>query len=75
VWARAIRPRGSTVNSAGRRKKNLYLIDTTPPKAGFKVGEGATTLAGDGVHPSQYGNALLGAFIAVEAQKALNSAQ
>jgi len=60
-------------NTAG--DKNVYLIDTTPLKAGFKVGEGATTLAGDGVHPSQYGNALLGAFIAVEAQKALNSAQ
>jgi hypothetical protein len=60
----------STRNAAGDR--NVYLIDTAPLMAGFKAGEGATTMAGDGVHPSQYGNAMLGALIAVEVQKALN---
>jgi lysophospholipase L1-like esterase len=57
-------------NSASDKK--VYVIDTTPLKAGFKAGNGATTLAGDGVHPSQYGHAMLGAFIAIETQKVLN---
>jgi lysophospholipase L1-like esterase len=57
-------------NSA--RDRNVYLIDTAPLKAGFKAGRGATTLTGDGVHPTQYGNAMLGAFIAVETRKILN---
>jgi lysophospholipase L1-like esterase len=52
--------------------RNVHLIDTAPLIAGFKTDEGATTLAGDGVHPSQYGNAMLGALIAVETQKVLN---
>ncbi len=51
----------------------VYLIDTAPLKAGFKAGEGATTLAGDGVHPTQYGDAILGAFIGVETQKAIDN--
>ncbi len=57
-------------NKAGDQK--VYLIDTAPLKAGFRTGEGATTLAYDGVHPSVYGNAMLGAFIAVEAQKVIS---
>ena len=56
-------------NQAGDAK--VYLIDTAPLAAGFKP-DGATTLAGDGVHPSQYGNAILGALIAAETQKAID---
>ena len=55
--------------------RNVYLIDTEPLIAGFRSNEGATALAGDGVHPSQYGNAMLGALIAVEAQKALDGSR
>ena len=57
-------------NKAGDQK--VDLIDTAPLKAGFRAGEGATTLAYDGVHPSVYGNAMLGALIAVEAQKMIS---
>jgi lysophospholipase L1-like esterase len=57
-------------NQAGDR--NVFLIDTAPLGDGFKAGEGATTFAEDGVHPTQYGDAILGAFIAVETQKTLH---
>ena len=48
----------------------VHLIDTAPLKSGFND-HAATQLADDGVHPSIYGNALLGALIARQAQKAL----
>jgi hypothetical protein len=49
----------------------VFLIDTTPLKTGYST-QGATEFAADGVHPSVYGNATLGALIAVEAQKQLD---
>jgi len=58
---------------AGRNQagdKRVFLIDTAPLQAGFNI-KGATQYAADGVHPSVYGNAVLGALIAAEAQKAL----
>jgi lysophospholipase L1-like esterase len=54
-------------NQAGDRR--VHLIDTAPLKAAFRSGQGATQLAHDGVHPSEYGHALLGALIAVEVIK------
>jgi lysophospholipase L1-like esterase len=56
-------------HAAGDQK--VYLIDTAPLKAGFGLDIGPTALAVDGVHPSEYGDAMLGALIAVEAQKVL----
>jgi lysophospholipase L1-like esterase len=56
-------------NKAGDPR--IYLIDTAPLKAAFRAGKGATQLAYDGVHPSMYGSAMLGALIAVEVQKIL----
>ncbi len=48
----------------------VRLIDPARLAPGFRAGKGPTNLAFDGVHPSGYGHALLGALIAVEAQKA-----
>jgi hypothetical protein len=56
-------------NKAGDTR--VYLIDTAPLKRGFRVGTGATQLGYDGVHPSMYGHAMLGALIAGEVQKIL----
>ncbi len=50
----------------------VHLIDTAPLQSLFRANQGATQLAHDGVHPSEYGQALLGALIAVEAQKILS---
>ncbi len=58
-------------NAAGDGR--VHLIDTAPIRAGFRPGNKATQFAYDGVHPSLYGNALLGVLIAVEVQKVLNS--
>jgi lysophospholipase L1-like esterase len=58
----------ATRNKAGDR--NVFLIDTAPLKSLFTT-TGATQLAEDGVHPSVFGNAMLGALIAAEAQKTL----
>ncbi len=52
--------------------QRVHLIETAPLAASFRANQGATQLAYDGVHPSQLGQAILGALIAVEAQKALN---
>ena len=52
--------------------KRVHLIDTAPLKSFFRANQGATQLAYDGVHPSQFGQAVLGALIAVEAQKVLS---
>ncbi len=49
----------------------VHVIDTARLAAGFRAGRGATHLAFDGVHPSRYGQGMLGALIAVEAQKVL----
>jgi lysophospholipase L1-like esterase len=47
----------------------VCLIDPARLAPGFRAGKGPTHLAFDGVHPSVYGRAMLGALIAVEAQK------
>jgi hypothetical protein len=49
---------------------NVYLIDTAPLKSLFDPIQ-ETPLAADGVHPSVYGNAMLGGLIVAEAQKTL----
>ena len=56
-------------NKGGDRR--VFLIDTAPLKDGFNP-KGAAQLASDGAHPSVYGNAMLGALIAGEAQKILS---
>ena len=58
-------------NAAGDAK--VYLIDTSPLEPGFKAGQGGTLFAYDGVHPSMYGHAILGSFIAAEAQRAISA--
>jgi lysophospholipase L1-like esterase len=50
----------------------VHLIDTAPLQDGFRA-SGASRLAYDGVHPTVYGNALLGALIAVETQEILDT--
>lgn len=61
----------ATRHETGDRR--VHLIDTAPLKSAFRPGNKATQLTYDGVHPSIYGNALLGALIAVEVQKVLSS--
>jgi hypothetical protein len=56
-------------NTSGDHR--VFLIDTAPLRSSFSTA-GATPLALDGVHPSVFGNAMLGALIAVEVQKILN---
>jgi len=65
-----IRAAVSARNQAGDSR--VYLIDLGPLEAGFRVGQGPTALAYDGVHPSVYGNALLGSLIAADVQKKLS---
>jgi lysophospholipase L1-like esterase len=55
-----------------RGDRRVHLLDTAPLRHLFKVNV-PTQIACDGVHPHGYGNALLGAFIAAEAQKAISS--
>jgi lysophospholipase L1-like esterase len=50
----------------------VYMIETAPLRGAFRAGQGATQLGYDGVHPSEYGQAMLGALIAVEVQKVLD---
>jgi lysophospholipase L1-like esterase len=57
-------------HAAGDRA--VHLIDPVALRHAFRSGHGATSLAHDGVHPSGYGQALLGAPIAVEVQKVLS---
>jgi hypothetical protein len=61
------------VVSISRQKGDarVFLVDTAPLRHLFKV-NAPTQVACDGVHPHGYGNALLGAFIAAEAQKAIS---
>ncbi|HOW73406.1 MAG TPA: GDSL-type esterase/lipase family protein [Phycisphaerae bacterium] len=49
--------------------QRVFLIDTVLLRDRFSA-RGATQLAPDGVHPSVYGNAMLGALIAGEVQRA-----
>jgi lysophospholipase L1-like esterase len=71
-WHKAeVRAAVSARNQAGDQR--VYLIDLAPLETGFRVGQGATALAYDGVHPSVYGNALLGVLITAEAQKKLSN--
>jgi len=66
-----VRSAVSARNQAGDQR--VYLIDLAPLESGFRVGQGATAFAYDGVHPSVYGNALLGALITAETQKRLSN--
>jgi lysophospholipase L1-like esterase len=52
----------------------VHCIDTAPLRSGFAEGR-PTRLAHDGVHPSIHGNALLGALIVAEVEKALSAAR
>ncbi|MBP7937866.1 MAG: hypothetical protein KA354_24770 [Phycisphaerae bacterium] len=52
--------------------QRVLVIDTALLKDRFSA-QGATQLAPDGVHPSVYGNAMLGALIAGEAQRSLGT--
>ena len=54
-----------------RNDDKVSLMDTAPLRRLFKVGI-PTQAACDGVHPHGHGNALLGALIAAEAQKAIS---
>jgi lysophospholipase L1-like esterase len=67
-WTAAVKAR----RQAGDHR--VHLIDTAPLEEGFAP-QGATQFAPDGVHPSCYGNAMLGAFVAVQAQKIVSEAQ
>ena len=69
-WQAAdIRDAVAARNNAGDTK--VHLIDTSPLWSSFST-KGPTQLAPDGVHPSVFGNAALGALIAVEVQKMLS---
>jgi len=63
----------SARNQAG--DPNVHLVDTAPLERAFRPGRGATRLAHDGVHPSVYGQAMLGALIAVDVQKVLSESR
>jgi lysophospholipase L1-like esterase len=54
------------------RDARVHVIDPARLAPGFRAGKGPTHLAFDGVHPSGYGHAMLGALIAVDAQKVLS---
>lgn len=51
--------------------KRVHLISTAALAAEYRVGQGATRAAFDGVHPTVFGQAQLGALIASQAQHAL----
>lgn len=65
-----VRAAVSDRNRAG--DSNVHLIETELLKKGFRAGQGPTEFGYDGVHPSIYGHAMLGALIAAETQKALD---
>ena len=52
--------------------ERVHLIETARLATGFRAGQGATQLGHDGVHPSQYGHAMLAAVIAVEVRRVLD---
>jgi lysophospholipase L1-like esterase len=60
-------------NQAGDNQ--VHLIEAEPLQHLFRANQGATQLAYDGVHPSVYGQALLGVMIAVEVQKILDQSK
>ena len=51
----------------------VYVIDPERLSPAYRANKGPTRFAFDGVHPSEYGSAVLGAFVAVEVQKVLSS--
>jgi lysophospholipase L1-like esterase len=57
-------------NAKGDSK--IHLIDMAPLQYGFSDKNTATQFAPDGCHPTVYGNAMLGSFIAAKAQKILS---
>ena len=64
-----------TAAVAARRQAGdtgVHLIETASLAALFCAGQGATQVAYDGVHPSQLGQALLGAVVTAQAQQALD---
>ena len=60
-------------NQAGDAK--VHLIDIARLRTSFRVGQGATQLAADGVHPTTFGQAMLGGLIATQVQQVLDQAQ
>jgi hypothetical protein len=46
--------------------RRVYAIDTGRLAPGFRSGQGATQFGHDGVHPSQFGHAMLAAVIAAQ---------
>jgi lysophospholipase L1-like esterase len=70
--AREIQAAVASRNKAGDAK--VDRIDTSALKDGFDP-KLPTRFAYDGVHPSMYGNAILGASIAAQAQKAIRDAR
>ena len=50
---------------------HVHLIDTAPLMPLFRANQGPTQLAFDGVHPSQWGQAMLGALVLAEVQEVL----
>lgn len=60
-------------NQAGDAR--VHVIETAPLAQEFRAGQGATRLAYDGVHPTVWGQAMLGSLIAVEVRKILDREQ
>ena len=52
--------------------RRVHLIETARLATGFRVGQGATQLGHDGVHPSQFGHAMLAAVIAADVRAILD---
>jgi lysophospholipase L1-like esterase len=54
------------------RDRRVYLIETARLASGFRSGQGATQLGHDGVHPSQFGHAMLAAIIGDQVRAVLD---
>jgi lysophospholipase L1-like esterase len=67
-WAAAVKAR----QQAGDQR--VHLIDTAPLQGGYAP-RWATQFAPDGVHPSVYGQGMLGAFVAVQAGKIIGESR
>lgn len=55
--------------------ERVHVIDTAPLLPAFRTGQGPTQLAHDGVHPSEFGQGMLAAMIAVQVQELLPPAE
>lgn len=53
----------------------VHLIDLVALRCSFRPNHGATQVSYDGVHPSVFGQAMLGAMIAADAQRAIDAAK